>query len=105
MNEYLIPANSKRSQLIFNMFKPIDLIIFGTGLGVSLLLLFFIQDMSLGALIIKLLPVATCAFLCMPLPNYHNVRVFIRELSLFLINQRVYIWKGWCVPREYRDEK
>ena len=32
MNSFLVPANSKKGTLIFNLFLPADLIIFGTGL-------------------------------------------------------------------------
>ena len=39
MNTYIIPANSKRSQLIFSMFRGVDLIIFLIGASISLLLL------------------------------------------------------------------
>ena len=40
MNQtFLVPANSKRSALIFGFFKPVDLIIFGVGTGLSLILL------------------------------------------------------------------
>ena len=105
MNQYLIPANSKKSQLIFGLFKPIDLIIAGIGLLLSLIFLFTIADMTVMAIVIKLFPVGIAAFLCMPVPNYHNVRVFIRELSMFFINQRIFIWKGWCVRHEFNDKQ
>lgn len=39
MNNYLIPANSKKSQLILGFFTPIDLILFGSGVGITLILL------------------------------------------------------------------
>ena len=32
-NQYLIPANTKKGGLIFNIFQPIDLWIFGIGVG------------------------------------------------------------------------
>ena len=39
MNGYLVPANAKRGTLIFNIFRPFDLILFGTGVVISLLAL------------------------------------------------------------------
>ena len=39
MNNYLIPANSKKSMLIFGLFNTTDLIIFLSGLGLTLLLM------------------------------------------------------------------
>ena len=46
MNGYLIPANSKKSQLIFGLFKLRDLIILLTGVLVTLVFLFLISDDS-----------------------------------------------------------
>ena len=37
--QFLIPANAKKSMLIFGLFNTMDLIIFGSGIGLSLLLL------------------------------------------------------------------
>ena len=39
MNEYFIPANTKRGQLIFNIFKPIDLAIAIIGVSMTIILL------------------------------------------------------------------
>ena len=54
MNGYLIPANSKKSQLIFGLFKLRDLIILLTGVLVTLVFLFLISDDSLIFIVIKL---------------------------------------------------
>ena len=56
---YLIPANSKKGQLIFNMFRPIDLIIFSIGACITLILMFAIQTTNMVALIIKLAPIVS----------------------------------------------
>ena len=37
---YLIPANTKRGQLIFGLFRELDLIIFGVGVTLSFVLMF-----------------------------------------------------------------
>lgn len=96
-NGYLIPANSKRGQLIFNYFRPVDLVIFGVGLTVSFLLLIIIGTGSLLQTILVLAPAAVGALLVAPIPNYHNVLVFITSIYWYLNNRRNYIWKGWCV--------
>jgi hypothetical protein len=96
MNNYLIPANSKKSQLIFNIFRPIDLIILLSGGVTTLLLMFLIQGDSLTGLIIKLMPIGLCTLLVMPVPYYHNVLLFIREAYMFYFSQRTYRWRGWC---------
>jgi hypothetical protein len=35
MGQYLIPANSKRSMLIFGLFTKFELIMEGTGIGIT----------------------------------------------------------------------
>lgn len=94
---YIIPANTKRSQLIFSIFRGIDLMIFAGGAGLSLLLLVIVTETTLVSTVIKLAPVSVCAFLVMPFPNYHNVLTFLTEIYNFYSNRRIYIWKGWCM--------
>lgn len=103
-NMYLIPANSKKGQLIFNMFRSIDLVVFLTGVGVSIIFFLAIGSSSIIATTIKLLPIGIGTFLVVPVPNYHNVMLFIREVYLFLVKRRIYMWKGWCVRDEYKEE-
>lgn len=101
---YIIPANSKRSMLIFSLFRMNDLILFVIGCMITLLLLFVIPVDNVFTMIIKLLPAAICGFLVMPVPNYHNVLVLIQEIIEFYSNRRIYIWKGWCFTSEYKDK-
>lgn len=93
---YLIPANSKRGQLILNYFRIIDVIIFGAGLLISFILLFIVGTSVLWQTILVLTPAAIGALLVAPIPNYHNVLVFITNIWMYLNNRRNYIWKGWC---------
>ena len=39
MNNFLIPANTKQGQLILGLFRPFDLILLASGIGISLVLL------------------------------------------------------------------
>ena len=94
---FLIPANSKRSALIGGVFRPIDLGIFASGIIVTLLLLFLISGTTLVSVIIKLAPALFCTFLVLPIPNYHNALVLIREVFSFFTTRRIYLWKGWCI--------
>lgn len=96
-NQYLIPANTKNSLLIFNVFRMFDIILFGTGSAITMILLFALSGDSIAALLIKLAPVGITGLLVMPIPYYHNVLVFFTELFNFYMNRRVYLWKGWCV--------
>ena len=95
--QYIIPANSKKSMLIFGIFRTVDLIIFAVGAVFSLFFLFILPGQRVVDLIVKLSPVLICLFLVLPIPNYHNTLVLIREVFTFLSNRKVYLWKGWCV--------
>lgn len=96
MNGYLIPANSKKGTLILNLFRGVDLIIFGTGIFISLLALMFVSTTNVVAIIICLLPALITGFLVIPIPNYHNVLCAIQSIIKFYTNRRRYYWKGWC---------
>ena len=99
---YLIPANTKRGQLIFGMFTPPDLILLSCGVATSLLLLLILgTDESIKA-IIALMPGLICGFLVMPVPNYRNVITFIRSMIDFYQGQRIYKWRGWCFHEQSR---
>lgn len=94
---YIIPANSKKSQLIFNVFRPIDLFgILLPGALLTVVFLFVFPGDSISAIIIKLAPVSLALFLVMPIPFYHNVLVYLREVYIYLSSQRRYYWRGWC---------
>jgi len=103
MNNYLIAANSKRSMLIFSMFRVIDLIILVSGAFVTVLLFVFLQPQTLLPVIIVLLPLLVCAFLVVPVANYHNVLCIIGNMITFFFKEpRQYIWKGWRFKDEYK---
>ena len=97
MNNYLIPANSKKSQLILGFFTPIDLILFGSGVGITLILLLTIQSANMGIMLLVLAPALITGFLVMPVPNYHNVLQLITNIVTFILNRKRYYWKGWCI--------
>ena len=97
MNNYLIPANTKSGTLILGIFKPFDLILLVTGVLISLALLMSLSMASTLQVVFVLLPGLTCAFLVIPVPNYHNILTIIIECYNFLIQRRRYVWKGWCV--------
>ena len=104
---YLVPANSKKQGLIFGLFTPVDLIILGIGIVISfmLFLLPFIPLDKIWGMIVAILPAFIAAFLVFPIPNYHNSRIFIREMYRFyFVNRRKYVWRGWCYKYEQSDE-
>ena len=95
-NVYLIPANSKKSMLIFGYFNTVDLIIFCCGIGISFLLLMFLPVEQFSMAVISIMPGFICSFLVFPIPNYHNVRTVIMNAWEFYTTRQKYIWKGWC---------
>lgn len=108
MNGYLIPANANRGKLIFGFFRKIDLIIFGTGAGTTLILLLVFQNVLSNTLVAigVLSPVAVAAFLCIPVPNQHNILVVIQNIyKFYFVERRRYIWKGWCCLDGKDDEQ
>lgn len=105
MNGYLIPANSKRGTLIFNIFRPFDLGLFIVGVVISLLLLAIVPTTNIIAVVLALLPVMVCGLLVMPVPNYHNVLCALISIYNFYTGRRRYIWKGWCSYEQFKDDK
>lgn len=104
-SNFLIPANTKSGGLILNMFRLLDIILLLSGVGVTLILLMILPLDTLVVTIIALAPALICAFLVVPIPNYHNILSVINSLINFLTERRVFIWKGWCVYEEQKDKK
>ena len=102
--DYLIPANTKKGQLILGLFRPVDLILFGTGVLITLILLLVVPLESTLAVVLVLLPALSTGFLVIPVPNYHNMLTIIVEAWNFITTRQKYIWKGWCV-KDVQDVK
>lgn len=96
MNQFLIPANTKKSMLILGLFTKNDLILFSVGVAVSLILLMVLKVEQVFFLIMAVLPAGICSLLVLPVPNYYNVRTLLSSAIGFFVNQRKYKWKGWC---------
>ncbi len=104
MDNYLIPANTKKSKLILGFFTPVDLIIFGVGCTITLTLLIIFQGMNFSMALIVLMPAVISGFLVVPVPNYHNVLQLLTNIFTFFLNRKRYYWKGWCI-RDGKEEK
>ena len=46
-DSYLVPANAKKGMLWFNFLRPIDAIIFGIGVAITILLLVILNKLFL----------------------------------------------------------
>ena len=104
-NMYIIPANSKSGKLLFNIFRPVDLAIFLTGVALSLILFLVIPDNGLFVTVLKILPISIGAFLVVPVAFYHNVLCLLKDIMEFLNTRRIYYWKGWCVKDEFTEDR
>ena len=103
---YLVPANSKKQNLIFGFLGSTDAIIACVGIGISFLLFAILHSSSLLLSILIMLPALVSGFLVFPLPNYHNVRVLIHEMyKFYFVNRRKYVWRGWCYKYEQSNDK
>ena len=104
MNNYLIPANSKKSLLIFGVFNKLDLIMFSIGITTTLLLLLILPIDRITFAVIALAPAMITGFLVLPIPNYHNMLTIIKEAFSFFTQRRNFVWKVWCFGHG-EDEK
>ena len=106
-NRYLIPANSKKSILYFGLFNKFDLVLFGSGVGLSLLLVMILNANSFLTAMMVIAPGVVTGFLVFPVPNYHNVLTLLISLWRFFTSRERFVWKGWCVKDEFKetDEK
>ena len=107
-NQYLIPKKKKKGNLIFNIFQPIDLTIFLTGVGLTLLMLVIVSNVkelnNNVTLILSLVPGLVAVALVFPFPNYHNIRVALTEVIHFFTNRQRYVWRGWCSGYEFKNK-
>lgn len=100
MDEYIMPANAKKSGLILGLFNAIDLIFLGVGMTVTAALLLLFKDSGLLLMLLAVLPGIISALLVFPIPNYHNVMQFIVNVFTFFSGRRKYEWKGWVRTNE-----
>ncbi len=100
---FLIPANSKKSMLIFGLFNGTDLIILSIGIVISFTLIMVIGPRGVLDTFLIMLPGLLAGFLVYPVPNYHNIRTIIKSVWEFFMNRQVFVWKGWCCKDAFED--
>lgn len=106
-NQFLIPANTKRGQLIFSIFRPVDLAILLTGVSITFILLIILSNIDAESWlkILAVFPGLIAVGLVVPIANYHNVLVAIGEIINYYSNNRNYKWRGWCAVYESEREQ
>lgn len=105
MDNTLVPANTKKSTLIFGILRKIDAIIAAIGIIITIILVLIISNPTTLELILICLPMLIGVFLVLPIPNYHNVMCGLGSIISFYYNRRIYIWKGWCSKYEFKNDK
>ena len=106
MNGSLVPANAKKSLLILGVLRPMpDLLILLSGIFLSIVLMLIFQDAGTLVLILSCIPMLIGLVLILPIPNYHNTLCVIQSIIRFYNERRNYIWRGWCVYDEFKDDK
>lgn len=105
MNGYLVPANAKKGTLILNIFRPIDLIMFGVGAFITLLMFLIVDTNNLVMVLLSCIPIGITGLLVVPIPNYHNVLCAIQSIFKFFMERRNYYWRGWCFYEKFGDKK
>ena len=103
-NRFLIPANSKKSALVFGLFKPKEAIAFAIGVISSLILMMTLNVSNFITAMIVLAPGVVTGFLLFPVPNYHNILTLLISLWRFFTSRQRFVWKGWCVKDEFKEE-
>lgn len=83
--------------MFLGIFRGVDLILFGVGILLTLVLLVSMPMNDTMQVVLVMLPAGICTFLIIPIPNYHNILTIILECYAFLTNRQIYVWKGWCV--------
>ena len=105
MNGSMVPAHTKKSMLVFGMFRPMpDLIILGTGILVTVILLLTFSNAGTWVLLGCSLPMLIAVVLVLPIPNYHNTLCVIQSVIEFKNGRKKYIWKGWCMQNEFNGK-
>lgn len=104
MNEYLVPANTKKSMLILGLFRAKDIWVIIIGFGLFLFVAFTLSLNTFGEVITAIIPLLVTATLVSPMPNYHNVMQFLVNMYTFLTGRRRYLWKGWTYKSDENDK-
>ena len=102
-DNYLIPANSKKSQLLLGFLTVVDLFIFLAGLIITVIMLAVVQNPNLRTMILMVLPLLIASFLVLPVPHYHNVLQLITNFIMYINKRRRYYWKGWCATNDQSE--
>lgn len=103
---FIIPANSKKSQLFLSYFNGKDLIVLAIGLAISIGGLVVAKGASFMIMILISMPALIAIFLVLPLPpHYHNIMTLIGNMNRYMLGIKKYYWRGWCASYGDRTKR
>ena len=104
---FLVPANTKKSTLVLGFMRwwpDVFILAFGLIFTIALLLAFSESD-STWITLVACIPLAISGILVLPIPNYHNTLVALQSIFRFYNERRNYIWRGWCIYDEFKNDE
>ena len=103
---FIIPANSKKSQLFLSYFNGKDLIVLAIGLAISIGGLVVAKGAPFMIMILISMPALIAIFLVLPLPpHYHNIMTLIGNMNRYMLGIKKYYWRGWCASYGDRTKR
>ena len=84
-NRFMIPANTKKGQLILSIFRPVDLGIAITGASITFILLIVFSNMDL--------------------PNWVNLLAVVPGLLCFALVFFMDVWYNICINLEEKQNE
>lgn len=96
--EFYSPKNFKKGRHISGRFRPVDLVLLLTTIGIVVPLALFIitrDDVNIPLFLLSLLPLGIVLVLIQPFPPvYHNIMLYFQVLYGYIKKQKKYIWGG-----------
>lgn len=103
---FIIPANSKKSQLFLSYFNAQDLIVLAIGISTTIGTLLVAKGASFIVMMLLAMPALISIFLVLPLPpHYHNIMTLLGNINRYLFGVKKYYWRGWCASYGDREKR
>ena len=103
---FIIPANSKKSQLFLSYFNAQDLIVLAIGISTTIGALLVAKGASFIVMMLLAMPALISIFLVLPLPpHYHNIMTLLGNINRYLFGLKKYYWRGWCASYGDREKR
>lgn len=92
------PKNFKKGRLIYNRYRPVDLLVGGIAIALTviseMIYLLVLNGQSIGILALLCFPALIGVCLLIPFEIYHNPLEMIRLYLVYRKKTKRYIWAG-----------